>query len=173
MSLSLHTAVIGSYQQFLPQVARLIDKAQAHCEATGTAPDDLAKSCLAPDMWPFSKQIEQCAHHSMRALVAVREGNFAPQPGPFPHTFEAMRAEIASALAAVNAVDPSELEAIADNEVQFKVASFEMLFTVQDFLLSFSLPNFYFHVTTAYNILRMSGAQIGKLDYLGRPRTKG
>jgi uncharacterized protein len=170
MALSLHTAVIGAYQQMLPQVARLIDKAQAHCEATGTMLDDLAKSCLAPDMWPFSKQIEQCAHHSQRALVAVREGNFAPQPGDFPHSFEAMRTEIAAAQAAVDAVQPGELDAIADNEVLFKVGNYEMLFTVQNFLLSFSQPNFYFHVATAYNILRMGGVQIGKPDFLGKMR---
>jgi uncharacterized protein len=102
----------------------------------------------------------------------VRVGNFAPQPGDFPHDFGAMRKEIADALAAVNAVDPGELDAIADNDMLFKVGSYEMHFTVQDFLLSFSLPNFYFHVTTAYNLLRMSGLQIGKPDYLGRMRRK-
>jgi uncharacterized protein len=172
MAVSLHTAVVGAYQQLLPQVARLIDKAEAHCTATGTAPGDLAKTCLAPDMWPFSKQIEQIAHHSRRAIEAARLGNFSPQPGDFPHTFEAMRGEISAAQTAIDAIDPSELEALADNEVLFKVGKYEMLFTAQDFLLSFSLPNFYFHVTTAYNILRMSGLQIGKPDYLGRMRTK-
>jgi uncharacterized protein len=58
MTVSLHTVVVGTYQQMLPQVARLIDKAEEHCKATGTAPEDFARSCLAPDMWPFSKQVE-------------------------------------------------------------------------------------------------------------------
>jgi uncharacterized protein len=172
MAVSLHTVVVGTYQQMLPQVARLIDKAEEHCKVTGTAPEDFARSCLAPDMWPFSKQVEQCAHHSQRAIEAVRVGNFAPQPGDFPHDFGAMRKEIADALAAVNAVDPGELDAIAGNDMQFKVGSFELNFTVADFLMSFSLPNFYFHVATAYNLVRMSGAKVGKMDYLGRMRTK-
>ena len=172
MSVSLHTAVIGAYQQLLPQAARLIDKAQAHCDETGTGPEDLAKACLAPDMWPFSKQIEQIAHHSARAILAVREGRFSPQPGDFPHTFEAMRGELTAAQATIDAVTLEELEALAGKDVLFIAGPYEMLFSADDFLLSFSLPNFYFHVTTAYNILRMSGIEIGKPDYLGRMRTK-
>ncbi len=172
MSVSLHDVVVGACQQSLPQAARLIDKAEAHCNETGTAPDDLAKACLAPDMWPFSKQIEQIAHHSVRAIEAVRNGTFAPQPGDFPHEFAAMRKQISEAQAAIDAIDPTELDSLAGNEVLFKVGKFEMMFTAGNFLLSFSLPNFYFHVTTAYNILRMSGIQVGKPDYLGRMRTK-
>lgn len=133
MSVSLHTVVVGTYQQMLPQAARLIDKAEAHCNETGTRPEDLARACLAPDMWPFSKQFEQIAHHSRRAIEAVRNGNFAPQAGEFPHDFAAMRAEIAGAQAAIDAIDPAELDALAGNDVLFKV---------------------------------------GKMDYLGRMRTK-
>ena len=90
MPVSLHTVVVGAYQQMLPQAARLIDKAEAYCNETGTRPEDLGKACLAPDMWPLSKQFEQIAHHSARAIEAVRAGSFAPLPGEFPHTFEAM-----------------------------------------------------------------------------------
>ena len=173
MAVSLHTVVVGAYQQMLPQAARLIDKAEAHCNETGTSPEDLCKACMSPDMWPLSKQFEQIAHHSANAIKAVREGNFSPLPGDFPHDFAAMRKEIAQAKAAIDAIDPGELDSIADKDVLFKVASFEMLFSAGDFLMSFSLPNFYFHVTTAYNILRMSGVKIGKTDYLGKMRTKG
>ncbi len=173
MAVSLHTVVVGAYQQMLPQAARLIDKAEAHCNETGTSPEDLCKACLAPDMWPLSKQFEQIAHHSANAITAVREGKFSPLAGDFPHEFAAMRKQIADAKAAIDAIDPGELDSLADKEVLFKVASFEMLFDAADFLMSFSLPNFYFHVTTAYNILRMSGVQIGKTDYLGKMRTKG
>ncbi len=67
----------------------------------------------------------------------------------------------------------SNSNALAGNDVLFKVGKFEMMFTADDFLMSFSLPNFYFHVAAAYNILRMSGVQIGKPDYLGRMRSKG
>ena len=172
MPVSLHSVVVGAYQQTLPQAARLIDKAEAHCNETGTAPDDLAKQCLAPDMWPLSKQFEQIAHHSARAIEAVRNGTFAPLAGDFPHDFTAMRKQIADAQAVIDAIDPSELESLAGNDVLFKVGKFEMMFTADNFLMSFSLPNFYFHVAAAYNILRMSGVQIGKPDYLGRLRSK-
>ena len=172
MAVSLHTAVVGTYQQLLPQAARLIDKAEAHCRETGISPDTLCRACLAPDMWPLSKQFEQIAHHSANAIAAVRSGSFSPLAGDFPHEFEAMRREIAQAQAVIDAVDPAKLDALAGNDVQFKVGKFDMMFTAANFLMSFSLPNFHFHVTTAYNILRMSGVKIGKPDYLGKLRSK-
>jgi uncharacterized protein len=72
----------------------------------------------------------------------------------------------------VNAVEPGELDAIAERDMLFKFGDREMPYTVSDFLLSFSLPNFYFHATTAYDILRNQGLKIGKMDFLGRPRLK-
>jgi hypothetical protein len=172
MTVSLHTVVVGAYQQTLPQAARLIDKAEAHCEAAGMRPEDLARASLAPDMWPLSKQFEQIAHHSLSAIEAVRSGSFSPRPGDFPHDFAAMRTEIAAAQAGIDAIDPAELDALAEKDVLFKVGKYEMMFTADNFLMSFSLPNFYFHVSTAYNILRMSGLAIGKPDFLGKLRSK-
>ncbi len=172
MSVSLHTVVIGTYQQLLPQAARLIGKAEAFCGETGTNAEDLAKASLAPDMWPLSKQFEQIAHHSARAIVAVREGSFTPQPDEFPHDFAAMRSEIAAARAVIDAVGPTELDSLATRDVQFKAGKFDMMFTAADFLMSFSLPSFNFHLTTAYAILRMKGVELGKPDYLGKLRSK-
>jgi len=173
MAMSLHTVVVGAYQQMLPQAARLIDKAEAHCEATETRPEDLARACLAPDMWPFANQIYECAYHSAGAIVAVRNGAFSADRDPAPTSFAGMRQGIAQALELVNSVDPAELDSLAEKEVLFRAGKFDMTFTAANFLTSFSLPNFYFHTTTAYNILRMSGVKLGKPDFLGRLRSKG
>ncbi len=172
MTLSLHTAVIGTYQQMLPQVIWLLDKAEKHCLETGTSPDALGDYRLAPDMWTFAKQISQCAHHSARAIDAVRKGAFSPDPDPIPSDLSPVRKEIQDAIALINAVDPGELDAIAKNDMQFVAGKYSMTFDVSDFLLTFSLPNFYFHVATAYNILRANGVKVGKADFIGFMRNR-
>ena len=172
MPVSLHNVVVGTYRQFLPQAARLVDKAEAHCQATGPPPEELARACIAPDMWPFAAQVYECTHHSAGAIAAVRAGAFSVDRDPAPTDFAAMRQLIARALALVEAVDPGELDSMANNEVLFRAGKFDMKFTAENFLTSFSLPSFHFHLTTAYNILRMSGLGIGKPDYLGRMRTE-
>lgn len=172
MSLSLHTAVVQTYQQILPSIAGLLDKAEEHCQANGLAAEALTEARLAEDMWPFAKQVFECGHHSARAIEGVRAGVFSPEIQPVPSDFSSLRAEVSGTMAIQEAVDPGELDAVAGGDVVFKFGKHEMPYTVEDFLLSFSLPNFYFHATTAYDILRHLGLQVGKMDYLGRPRVK-
>jgi hypothetical protein len=172
MAVSLHTAVVGTWLQLLPQVAHLVDKAEAHCREQGLTAQELTGARLADDMWPFAKQVAETAHHSARALSGVRAGVFGPEIDPVPDDFAWLRAEVAGAIALLESVDPGELDAIADRDMRFEFGKFRRDFTVSDFLLTFSLPNFHFHTTTAYAILRHAGVKIGKLDYLGRMRTK-
>jgi hypothetical protein len=172
MSLSLHTAVVLTYQQILPSVAGLLTKAEEHCQANGLDAKALTEARLADDMWPFAKQVFECGHHSSRAIEGVRAGVFAPEIQPVASDFASLRKEMADARAIIDGVQPGELDAIADRDMLFKFRDHEMLYTVSDFLLSFSLPNFYFHATTAYDILRNLGLKVGKMDYLGRPRMK-
>jgi uncharacterized protein len=172
MSLSLHTAVVQTYQQILPSVAGLVDKAEAHCKENGLDAAALTEQKLADDMWPFAKQVFECGHHSSRAIEGVRAGVFGPEIQPVASDFASLKKEISEVMDIVNAVEPGELDAIAERDMLFKFGDREMPYTVSDFLLSFSLPNFYFHATTAYDILRNQGLKIGKMDFLGRPRLK-
>ena len=172
MSVSLHTAVVQSYQQILPAVAGLVAKAEEHCKSTGLEPRDLTEARLADDMWPFAKQVFECGHHSSRAIEGVRAGVFSPEIQAVPSDFPTLHKELKEVMAIVDAVEPGELDAIADRDVIFKFGDHEMPYVVSDFLLSFSLPNFYFHATTAYDILRNQGLAVGKMDYLGRLRRK-
>lgn len=172
MSVSLNTAVIGAYQQILPQVLTWLDKAEAHCAETGGDAEKLAECRLFEDMWPFAKQVHECVHHSAGAIEGVHSGLFGPDPAPVAPDYAEMRAAITGALAVVNAVGPDELDAIAGRDMLFKVGTYEVPFTVGDFLLSFSLPNFYFHATTAYGLLRSNGVKIGKMDFLGKMRAR-
>ncbi len=172
MSVSLQSAVLSSFQQILPSVAGLIDKAEQHCKDEGIAAADLTEARLADDMWHFAKQVFECGHHSARAIEGVRAGVFSPELHEVPTDFASLRKEIADARAIVDAVQPGELDAIADRDMKFVFGDRSMPFTVADFLLTFSMPNFYFHATSAYAILRNKGVGLGKMDYLGKLRLK-
>lgn len=172
MTLSLDHTIIGTYAQMLPQVALMLDKAQAHAEAHGLAESAITEARLADDMWPFAKQVFETGHHSVRALAGVRAGVFSPEIDPVPSDFASLRAEVATSIAAVAAAEPGELDAIAERDMRFEFGTFRREFTVSEFLLSFSLPNFYFHVATSYAILRNIGVNVGKRDYLGAMRTR-
>jgi hypothetical protein len=172
MSLSLYTLTVGTYLQILPQIAGLVEKAEEHCRANGLDAEALTGARLADDMWPFAKQVFECGHHSARALEGLRAGVFGPEIDPAPLDFASLHKEIGDAIAQVQAAKPAEIDALAGRDMRFEFGPRRMDFTVEDFVLSFSLPNFYFHATTAFDILRNQKLPIGKLDYLGKPRLK-
>lgn len=172
MTLSLYSAVVPNYIQILGAVAGLLDKAEAHCADTGCDPDDLLKAKLADDMLPFGYQVKSCSAHSIGAIEGVRAGVFSPDMTPWPTTFEGLRDAVKKALTAVQALSPYEVNGFVGQDMRFEMGEMKMPFTAEEFLLSFSQPNFYFHATTAYDILRMKGVKLSKRDFMGRPRLK-
>ncbi|CDO35307.1 MULTISPECIES: DUF1993 domain-containing protein [Novosphingobium] len=172
MSVSLDDAYVKTCLQILRALAGQLEKAEAHCEASGIPAETLTEARLAPDMWPFAKQVFEAGHHSARAIEGVREGLFGPELDPVPSDFATLREEVARSIATLEGVEPGELDAIAERDMRFEFKSYRMDFTVADFLLSFSLPNFFFHATTAYDLLRSQGVAIGKGDFLGKTRRK-
>lgn len=167
MPISLYAATVPHFQRFLSSVGKMIDKAEAHCANGGGNPETLAQARLCGDMWDFAKQVQQACHHSQGAITGVRARTFSPLPGDVPHDFASLRAMLDTAKADLAAVSEAELESLADETMEFRIGETRIPFTVSDFLLGFSVPNFYFHVTTAYGILRNQGVGLGKLDYLG------
>ena len=125
-------------------------------------------------MLPFAYQVKSCWVHSAQAVEGVRLGAFQPHMEPPPDSFAGLSEKLGEARAKLEAVDLTELDTIADNDMVFSIGDkLRMDFTVRDFLLGFSVPNFHFHATTAYGILRMKGVAVGKRDYLGRLPLKG
>jgi hypothetical protein len=171
MPLSLHAAFIPSALQILDSVLALVVKAEAHCKEQGLEPALLLDARLAADMKPFAYQISSCAWHSAQAIAGVRAGMFAPDFSPPPADFAGLRDCLARAREALVVVTEQEMEAVIGKPMRFEVGSYRLDFTAEDFLLSFSQPNFYFHAATAYDILRAQGLAIGKLDFLGQMRT--
>lgn len=170
MPISLHEAFVPSCQQILAAGQALIDKAEAHCAEHGIAPAAIIGAQLAPDMAPVPFQVFSMAHHSMGAIEGVRAGRFSPaRPAP-EQDFASLKAMLTEAAAGLAALDPAELDTHIGKPVVFSLGAMEMPFKAENFLLSFSQPNFYFHATTFYDILRNAGVKIGKRDFTGMPR---
>ncbi|MBK5263761.1 MAG: DUF1993 domain-containing protein [Alphaproteobacteria bacterium] len=172
MTISLYAATIPSYQQILESVSRLLDKAEAFCTESGIAPGDIIQARLFDDMLPFAYQVKSCAVHSIGAIEGVRKGIFSPDITPPPESFPALKARIDETRAKLKAIDPAEIDGFVGQDMRFSFGERQMDFTAENFLLSFSQPNFYFHATTAYDILRWQGVPLGKRDFTGRPRMK-
>jgi hypothetical protein len=172
MVFSLYAATVPTYRQVLGSVSGLLDKAEAFCAEKGISPQDIIQARLAEDMLPFAYQVKSAAVHSLGAIEGVRRGVFSPDTTAPPETFVALKARMAETLAALEAIAPSELDGFVGRDMRFEFGDRHVEFTAEDFLLSFSQPNFYFHATTVYDILRWKGVPLGKRDYLGRLRRK-
>ena len=173
MSGPLHAATVGAYLQILPQVALLVDKAEAHCRENGLPPQALLEARLAPDMWTFAKQVMSEVQHSAGAVQALRSGITGPDMSNPPGEFAALRRAVDDAVALLEGVQPGEVDAAANRDIRFEFGSGKMEFAGEDYLLSFAVPNFFFHATAAYAVLRNQGLPVGKRDFLGRTRLKG
>jgi hypothetical protein len=172
MAFTLYAATIPSYLQLLESVARMIDKAEAFCADTGLAPEALIETRLIDDMLPFAYQVKSTAVHSRGAIEGVRRGVFSPDTTTPPDSFDGLRALIAGTITDLKAIDPDEVESFVGRDMRFEFGPNHLDFLAEDFLLSFSQPNFYFHAATVYDILRMKGVELGKRDFIGRVRTK-
>lgn len=172
MSFSLHAATVPSYLQMVGAVSGLLDKAEAFCAEKGIAPEDVIQARLAHDMLPFAYQVKSCAVHSIGAIEGLRKGLFSPDTSTPPADFAALKALMAKTIAALEAVEPAEIDACIGRDMRFEVGDLRLDFTAENFLLSFSQPNFYFHAATAYDILRWKGVPIGKRNFLGAMRLK-
>jgi hypothetical protein len=172
MPLSLYSATVPSYRQILQAIIGLLDKAQAFCAEKGLAPQDIIQARLAEDMLPFGYQVKATAVHSLGAIEGVRRGVFSPDQTPWPETFDALKALIVTTVNALEAIDAAEVDAFVGRDMRFAARTRNVEYTADNFLLSFSVPNFYFHATTAYDIMRWKGVPLGKRDFIGRPRAK-
>ena len=172
MSFSLYTATVPSYRQILSAVAALLVKVETFCVDKGIAPENIIHARLADDMQPFAYQVKSTAMHSLDAIEGVHRDVFSPDTTPPPDTFSALKTRITETLAALESINPTEVDSFVGRDMRFAFGERHVDYTAENFLLSFSQPNFYFHAATTYDILRWKGIPIGKRDFLGKTRTK-
>jgi hypothetical protein len=167
MPLSLHAALVPSWLQILGAGRGWLDKA-AGC---GLDEPSVVDARLVEDMFPFSYQVKSMAVHSQGAIEAVRQGVFSPNfAEALPGSLGELRDRLDGAIALLESVGEDELETFIGKPMRFEIGEKRLDFTAEDFLLTFSQPNFYFHASMAYGILRAKGVKVGKLDYLGKLR---
>lgn len=172
MPFSLYDATVANFQQGLTALDAILARAQTHFAQQGTPLGEIVDARLPPDMLPFSFQIVSVAHHSMGALSAARQGLFRPPAAPEGLDFADLQALVAQARQTLGELGRGEVNALEGQDMVFQLGERRLPFLAEDFLLSFSVPNFYFHATTAYDLLRHRGMPLGKRDYLGRLRLK-
>ncbi|HEY5226240.1 MAG TPA: DUF1993 domain-containing protein [Methylovirgula sp.] len=173
MTISLYDVSVANYLQGLDAVSGFLDKTAAHCRETNVDLEEMVESRIFTDMRPLRFQIQQVALHSLGAIHAVKSGAFE-FPGQRPALdYAGLQTLIVDTRAALRKITPDEVNARLGAEVSFEAGDVKRVFTAEGFVLSFSLPNFYFHATTAYDILRMKGVPLGKRDYTGALRLKG
>jgi hypothetical protein len=173
MAISLYDLSVVSFLQTVGAVAGFLDRGLAHLQATGVDPEEIVETRLYPDMLPFRFQIVSVAHHSIGAIQGVQKGLFEPPGETPPLDYAALQKLVADTRDSLLRLTAAEVNALEGRDVLFRVRKSEIPFTAEGFLMSFSLPNFHFHATTAYDILRSKGVPVGKRDYLGKMRLKG
>ena len=167
MSISFYDASVGSYLQILEGVAGFMDLGRNHAHENGLDLQEIVMTRLREDMMPFHFQVVSTAHHSWGAIQGIQKGEFSPPSFDLDKSFEDLQGLVEEARNGLSGLDRADVDTLVEGNLTFKLGKNEIPFTAKNFVLSFSLPNFYFHATTTYDILRMAGAPIGKMAFLG------
>jgi hypothetical protein len=167
MALSMYDASVPVFARALGQLSHVLDKGEAHAAAQGIDPATLLQARLAPDMLPLSSQV-QIASDNAKGPVARLAGSTPPAMADTETSFDELRARIARTQDYLKSVDRAQIDGSEGRPISLKVGPYTIEFTGQRYLLEFALPNFFFHITTAYDILRNQGVGLAKRDYLGR-----
>jgi hypothetical protein len=168
MPLTMYQASAPRFANTLRNLSAILDKAQAHVEAKKLDPAALTQARLFPDMFPLVRQV-QIACDTAKGAIARLAGLEVPKHEDTEQTFAELKARIAKTLDFVESAKPSHLDGAEEKEITLKMRSGDVKYKGLQYLLGHAYPNFYFHVTTAYNILRHNGVELGKKDYIGAP----
>lgn len=166
MSLSMYQASVPVLVRALTSLSAILKKAEAHAEARKIDPAVMLGWRLYPDMLNLTRQV-QIASDGAKGCAARLAGAEIPSFPDTETTFADLQARIAKTIDFVKGLDQAAIEGSADREIVLKLRGTDIPFTGVSFLTGFALPNFTFHIVTAYAILRSIGVEIGKMDYLG------
>jgi hypothetical protein len=166
MALSMYQSSVPMLKRMLGSLSTLLTKAAAHAEAKKIDPAVLVGARLFPDMFALARQV-QIATDQAKGCAARLAGVDVPKYEDTETTFAELQARLAKTIAFLDSLTPAQIDGSEDKDIVVQVRDLKLDFKGQDYLMQWVLPNFYFHVTTAYNILRHNGIEIGKKDFLG------
>lgn len=166
MPISMYQASVPRFVHMLGNLSAMLEKAEAHVDARKVDPTALINFRLFPDMFPFSRQIQVTCDVSKGAIARLA-GVEVPKHEDVEQTFAELRARIAKTVGFIQTIRPEQVDGSEDKDIVVKLGKQEYRFKGMQYLLNYAYPNFYFHVTTAYNILRHNGVELGKKDFVG------
>jgi uncharacterized protein len=168
----MHQSSVGVFTHFLGSLSDLLDRAAAHAEARKLDPSILLHARLYPNMYDLARQVTEANRHAILAC-ALLSGVDPPVLGDSEPDIPELKARVGAASDFVGSIEPSQIDGAADKEVVFTFRNGSTRrFTGRSLLLTFSMPQFFFHVTTAYDILRHCGVDLVKNDFLGTPNPR-
>jgi len=162
----MYQASIPAFVQMLNNFSAILDKAKAHATSCKIDPEVLLNYRLAPDMFPFVRQL-QIAADLAKGAAARLAGVEVPKHDDTEKTFADLKARLAKTLTFVQSFKPSDINGSEDRDIRLTLGEHTMSFKGQPYLVHFVMPNFYFHCATAYDILRHCGVELGKRDFIG------
>ena len=162
----MYQASIPAFVRMLDNLSNILDKAAAHAEAKKIAPAIFINARLAPDMFPLSRQV-QIATDMVKGCAARLAGIEVPSYEDNEATFEELQARVAKTAAFLKSIRAEQIDGSEERDITVKFGSREFKFLGQAYLVDFVIPNFHFHLTSTYGILRHNGVDIGKMDYIG------
>jgi hypothetical protein len=166
MTISLYDITVPVFSRGLARLGALLERGRAHAEAEGLAPERLLQARLAPDMLTLTGQVQRASDTAK--LAAVRIGGVENERFPDEErSFAELQDRIARTLAFLAAVPRAAIEGKDQAIISATIGRMPVTISARDYALQFALPNFFFHVTTAYDLLRQGGVPIGKMDYIG------
>jgi len=166
MSMSIYSASVPVFRQILTSLTVILNKAEAHVNARKLDPDALLQARLFPDMFPLVRQV-QLATDFAKGAAARLAGVEVPRYDDVEHDFAGLQARLEKTLAFLDSVAREDIDAGAERTVTVGTGANQRQFKGLPYLLHYALPQFYFHATTAYDILRHNGLDIGKRDFIG------
>lgn len=163
--ISMYAVSAPTFVRMLKNLSAMLTKAEAHAKAKGFEPAVLLNARLAPDMFTLTRQVQIATDHAKGAMA--RLAGHAPEAIEDKETtFADLQARIAKVIALVEGYKPEQIDGSEAREVSVKIPNAELKFSGVDYMNQWALPNFYFHVTAAYAILRHNGVELGKRDFL-------
>ncbi|MBV9567201.1 MAG: DUF1993 domain-containing protein [Hyphomicrobiales bacterium] len=164
--MSMHEASAAVFKRMLGALSSLLEKAEAHGASRKIEPEALLGARLFPDMFTFTRQVQLTCDFA-KLCCARLSGIEAPKHDDKEATFQELKARIAATLAFIESVQVDKINGTENKDITLKIAGKDTNMKGRDYLLFFALPNFYFHATTAYDLLRHNGVEVGKRDFLG------
>jgi hypothetical protein len=165
MSISMYSASVPVYVQYLSALAGVLKKAEAHCEAKKIDPSVLVTARLYPDMFALARQVQIATDHAKGSLARLA-GVAVPSFADTEASFADLQARVAKTLDFVKSFKPEQIDGSDDKDIVLDIHGNKFEFKGAAYLTTWALPNFFFHTTTAYAILRHSGVEVGKRDFM-------